>query len=232
VADLDEGRGGVLDALALYEPYGWMARIGLIVPASNTVNAHEWGMMLPDGISLHIARAAQSGRSSRDSFARMAEAAERAAMDLRPAAIDILAYGCTSGSFVTLGPAEMSARLEAAAGCRATNSAESVVAALRHLGLARVAMATPYLPYINEAEIAFLAAEGITVTSAIGLGLGRSEQERFLIPRLPPETVFRMARAVDRPDAEAIFISCTNLPTARLIGAIEDQQGKPVVTSN
>jgi arylmalonate decarboxylase len=41
-----------------------------------------------------------------------------------------------------------------------------------------------------------------------------------------------MARAVDRPEADAIFISCTSLPTLKLIDAIEEQLGKPVVTSN
>jgi arylmalonate decarboxylase len=41
-----------------------------------------------------------------------------------------------------------------------------------------------------------------------------------------------MARACDRPDADTIFISCTNLATLDVIAQIEADLGKPVVTSN
>jgi arylmalonate decarboxylase len=66
----------------------------------------------------------------------------------------------------------------------------------------------------------------------MGLGLGATEGERFAIRKVPPEAVYRMARSVDRPEADAIFISCTSLATLRLIPAIEAELGKPVVTSN
>jgi len=120
--------------LSYYDPYGWMAKIGLIVPASNTVNAHEWSLMAPEGISIHTARATQSGRSSRQSLDSMGKSAEDAAGQLGTAGVDIVAYGCTSGSF--MGPrAELMQRLSVRAGCRATNSADSAVAALRALGV-------------------------------------------------------------------------------------------------
>ena len=36
--------------------YGWRARIGLIVPPTNTANEAEWSLMLPDGVTLHTTR--------------------------------------------------------------------------------------------------------------------------------------------------------------------------------
>ena len=220
-----------LRMLSYYDPYGWMAKVGLIVPASNTVNAHEWGLMAPEGIAIHTARANQAGRSSRESFESMGKSAEDAAGQLGTAGVDVVAYGCTSGSF--MGPREeMMQRLAARAGCSATNSADSVLAALKALGVKTVALATPYMPYINDVEIAFLEAEGISVCSSLGLGLGETEGERFAIRKVPPEAMFRMAHEVDRPEADAIFISCTNLATLRMIDRIEEQTGKPVITSN
>lgn len=217
--------------LSYYDPYGWMAKIGLIVPASNTVNAHEWSLMAPEGISIHTARATQSGRSSRQSLDSMGKSAEDAAGQLGTAGVDIVAYGCTSGSF--MGPrAELMQRLSVRAGCRATNSADSAVAALRALGVKTVALATPYMRYITDREVSFLEEEGFAVCAFMGLDLGETEAERFAIRKVPPEAIFRMAREVDRPEAEAIFISCTSLPAARLIESIEAQLGKPVVTSN
>ena len=57
----DEGRQGsaLIRMLSYYDPYGWVAKLGLIVPASNTVNAHEWGLLAPEGVSIHTARVAQ-----------------------------------------------------------------------------------------------------------------------------------------------------------------------------
>jgi maleate cis-trans isomerase len=37
---------------------------------------------------------------------------------------------------------------------------------------------------------------------------------------------------VDNDEAEAILLSCTNLRTIEIIGALEKNRGKPVVTSN
>ena len=31
-----------------YRPYGWRARLGLIVPTTNTVNEAEWARMAPE----------------------------------------------------------------------------------------------------------------------------------------------------------------------------------------
>ena len=46
------------------------------------------------------------------------------------------------------------------------------------------------------------------------------------------ETIYHMARQVDKPESEAIFISCTNLHTIELIEKLECDLGKPVITSN
>jgi maleate cis-trans isomerase len=91
---------------------------------------------------------------------------------------------------------------------------------------------TPYVDFINEREEEFLTRHGFEVTSLHGLRLGETQAERRSIGRVPPEHVYRMARICDRPEAEAIFISCTNLATLDVIAQIEADLGKPVVTSN
>src|SRR5690606_32966375 len=44
------------DAWSLSHPYGWRARLGLIVPPTNTVNEAEWRIMAPEGVTIHSAR--------------------------------------------------------------------------------------------------------------------------------------------------------------------------------
>ena len=36
--------------------YGQRAKIGVIVPPTNTVNEAEWNIMAPDGVSVHSTR--------------------------------------------------------------------------------------------------------------------------------------------------------------------------------
>ena len=46
------------------------------------------------------------------------------------------------------------------------------------------------------------------------------------------ERVEALAAEVNRPDAQAIFISCSNFRTLEIIESLEKRFGKPVVTSN
>jgi maleate cis-trans isomerase len=230
-SDEDGSSPSSIKAVSMYDPYGWMAKIGLILPSTNTVNAHEWGLMAPDGISIHEARAMLTGKSSQDSYDTMAKNTETAAEELATAEVDIVAYGCTSGSFMCDRKVIVE-RLTELAGCPATTTSDSVIAALKTLGVKKIAMATPYVDWVNEGEVKFLNDEGFEVVAEMGLGMGETQAERRAINKVPPQAVFRMARHVDRPDAEAIFLSCTAMPTIPVIAEIEAELGKPVVTSN
>ena len=49
---------------------------------------------------------------------------------------------------------------------------------------------------------------------------------------VPPSTIREAARMADVPEAEAVIISCTGQKTADFITDLEEEIGKPVVTSN
>ncbi|WP_431285198.1 maleate cis-trans isomerase family protein [Humitalea sp. 24SJ18S-53] len=220
-----------MKAVSNYSPYGWRGKIGLIVPSTNTINEPEFYRLAPKGVTIHTARATALGKATRESYFSMAEAVKAAADDLATAEVDVIAYGCTSGSIVC-SLQDIVQDLTERAKAPALATAGAVVAALRALGARRVAVATPYVDFVNESERSFLQDYGFEVASLHGLNLGETQEERRGIGRVPPEHVYRMARTCDRPDADAIFISCTNLPTLDVIAQIEADLGKPVVTSN
>lgn len=218
-------------AIADYSPYGWRGRIGMIVPSVNKVAEPEFWRVMPKGIAVHVARATTLGRTTEESYFKMAEAAMQAAADLATADVDLILYACTSGSIVCPLP-DILAGMRERSGKPVMATAGAVVAALRALKVRRVALATPYVEFVNESEISFLNAHDFEVTSMHGLQLGDTEVERRAIGRVPAEHAYRMARLVDRPEADAIFLSCTNLATFDVIAQIEADLGKPVVTSN
>lgn len=220
-----------MKAVSMYSPYGWKAKIGLIVPSTNTVNEPEFWRVAPAGVTIHTARALLLGPATEESYFKMAAAVDGAAEELATAEVDVIAYGCTSGSIICPLP-ELIRNMNEKTGVPAIATAGAVVAALRALGITRVAVGTPYVEFVNESEKKFLEDYGFSVTSMHGLQLGVTQEERRGIGRVPPEAVFRMARMIDRPNAQAIFISCTNLATFDVIAEIERELGKPVVTSN
>lgn len=49
---------------------------------------------------------------------------------------------------------------------------------------------------------------------------------------MPYETTHRLIERTNHQDAEAIFVSCTNLATYDLIAPLEMRLGKPILTAN
>lgn len=211
--------------------YGWRTRLGLIVPALNVVMEPELARLLPAGVTLHTTRLLLAGAASAESYRAMGQGARRAGEELASAAVDVVIYGCTAGSTGEEGRAVRTA-LAAATGAPVVTTSDAVTAALRHLGARRLAVATPYVPAVNALERAHLEHEGFEVVAIAGLGLGDTETSRRRIGYQPPSVAYALARQVDRPEADAAFIGCTNFATLDVLAALERDLGKPVVSSN
>ena len=213
------------------KPGGWRARIGVIVPPSNTVNETEFNRLKPDGVTFHFTRAPLHADPAADDFAAMMDDLAAAGAELASCGVDLIAYGCTSGSMAC--PADrLIGRLRAAAGVGAVSTAGAILAALGTLGADRIAMATPYTEATNAHERRYLETYGIAVVADSGLGLNTDLAGIQKISRVPPSAVYAHARAIDRPDAEALLICCTDFNTLDVIEPLEDALAKPVVTSN
>jgi maleate isomerase len=209
--------------------YGADGRVGLVVPSSNTTNEPEFVRALPDGLSLHASRMRLADVDV-ESLSAMADDADECASLLASAGVDVVAYGCTTGSLVH-GPGyddEIETRLAETAGVPAVATAASIKRAFEHLGVGSVAVTTPYVEDLNRREAEFLDAAGYDVVAIDGLGLTSNTD----IGAQDPETAAEAARAIDGPDADAVFISCTNYRTFEVIPELERELEKPVVTSN
>lgn len=209
--------------------YGWRGRLGLIVPSSNTTNEPEFYRWLPEGVSLHTSRMRLEDATA-DTLERMADDVERCGDLLATADVDVVAYGCTTGSLVK-GPGydeEIESRLAEIADAPAVATAASIKRAFDALDLSSIAITTPYIDDLNRREADFLDAAGYDVVAIDGLGIAPNTE----IGAQRPETAYRKARDLDHEDADGIFISCTNYRTFEIIEALEADLEKPVVTSN
>ena len=225
-----EGKDAV-ESLSDKTPGGWRARIGVIVPPSNTVNETEFNRLKPDGVTFHFTRSPLHADPAADDFAGMMDDLAAAGTALASCKVDLIAYGCTSGSMAC--PADrLIGKLRQAAGVDAVSTAGAILAALGALGVSRITMATPYTAATNAHEKHYLEEHGITILADSGLGLNTDLAGIQKISQVPPAEVYAHASAVDRPDAEALLICCTDFNAIDVIEPLEDSLGKPVISSN
>ncbi|WP_258084015.1 maleate cis-trans isomerase family protein [Thermococcus thermotolerans] len=209
--------------------YGWRGRLGLIVPSSNTTMEMELHSAIPEGVSLHTARVPLRNVTEEE-LVKMNTLAVEAARLLRDAGVEMILYGCTSGSFIGGKDyeKELESRIEEEVNVPVVSTSTAVVEALKMLDARDILVITPYTDEINEREKEFLEANEFNVLDTRGLGIEDNTQ----IGKLEPYEAYRLAKASFMDEADAVFISCTNLRTFEIIEPLEEDLGIPVVTSN
>lgn len=213
-------------------PIGHRRRIGVIVPPSNTVNEAEFNRMAPDGVTFHFTRSPLHEDPAHDDFKEMLDAVSDAVGDLTLANVDALAFGCTSDSMACPADRLIGTMEQKSGGKPSVSTAGGILKALEAFGITKVAMATPYIEATNEHEKHFLNDHGIEVVAMAGLGLNTGWEGIQKMSRVPPTEVYAHAKSVDRPDAQAILICCTDFNTLDVIEPLEAELGKPVISSN
>ncbi len=209
--------------------YGWRARIGLIVPSSNTTMESEFWKLVPEGVTIHTSRirlVEVIPKALRD----MATESLKAAEDLATAEVDIIVYGCTTGSLLEGIEWEQKLRtsIEEQTGIKTITTALAVIEALHALNISKLVVATPYIEELNQLERKFLEDSGFRVLNIKGLNIIKNTD----IGSQPPWTAYRLVREVYVPEADGVFISCTNFRTIEIIELLEKDLKRPVISSN
>ena len=201
-------------------------KLGLIVPSWNTVMEYESQRMAGNGTSIHSMRISHTA-DTEENVIWMGTQVLAAAKLLAHAKVDVICYGCTGGGFIK-GPGydpELSDEIKATTGIPGTTTIVGVMVALRVFGARRICVASPYEPWLNEKLRVFLEQSGVEVLAIQGLGTQAHAS-------ITAQQVEALVMGVDRAEAQAVFISCTNFGTLDIIESLEKKLGKPVVTSN
>ncbi|MCU0594834.1 MAG: maleate cis-trans isomerase [Desulfobacterota bacterium] len=216
--------------------YGWRGRIGLLVPSTNFTVEVEFQRAVPDGVSVHTARCMlRDVQDEKDKVAAIAEMSREVARASREVACikpKVIAWACTAGSFVKgMGYDQgLIQEMETETGITSITTTTAVVNALKAMQIHRVAVATPYIREVYERQRVFLeeSIPDLKVTRIGGVGILSS----FEKGNLDPTSAYVAAREIDSSEAEAVFISCTAWRTFEIVDALEQDLGKPVITSN
>lgn len=215
-------------------PWSAATRVGFIELSTSIAVSAELPGALPTGVEALLTRLRlPDGEVSAAALGRMVDSdrLEEASRELADGGAEVVAFACTTGSLIRGAgfDRQLVARMENASGVRATTTSTALLAALEALGARRVAVATPYVDELNDLEVRFLGAAGFEVTALRGLGIA-SDPEIARVPYARTRELVHAAVAADG-EPDAVFISCTNLPTLALLEQLERELGRPVVSS-
>jgi maleate isomerase len=209
--------------------YGWRARIGLVVPATNAVAEQEYGKLCSsyEGLAAYAARVElPPGTSSREWELQYGEGCLDAAERLAAMEPNILVLANTSGTLMC-DDQQISKRIEDAFEIPVISVIRAVMQSLERLSVRRIGLVTPYKQEFNREFRDYFKTNGFKVVDLQTQGTS----DILTIGRNYPDAAYTLAKQLGG-DFEGVFISCTDFRSVEIIPVLERDLGVPVISSN
>ena len=212
--------------------FGWRARLGFLVPPGCPTVEGEVPPIMPRGVTAHFSRMVAEGKTgsldgqeerNRSQIEHLDHSVRL--LSLVKPKVMALAHTATSYTLGRDGEEQLIKRLEAEYRVPFLSAFSSVVMALERLGAKRIALGAPYGESITLKGKAHLETFGFEVVSH-----GRLDNVTNIYDETP-ERAYGLAKKVDMPEADAVFLSGVGLATMSVLGILEQDLDKPVISS-
>lgn len=210
--------------------YSNLGRIGVILPANNTVLEPEAYRVLPEGITAHFARYltgadafSLEGLRSRQGFGDAAEA-------LKVSGVNVVVLACMASTISRGRDWEKSIvqEIKKICGVPVVTAYSATRDAFDRLGIKALSVGTPYVLEMHALVKPFLETDGLVVKKHKGLGITGLRE----VCNMPSHVAYDLAVAADDPRSEGVCLMATDFPTMTIIEQVELKLNKPVVTTN
>ena len=142
--------------------------------------------------------------------------------------LDCVVYGCTSGTIVA-GYDSIKKKIELAKPeAKVTTPSTAATNALKKMNVSKVAIFTPYSKKLNDEVVDYFKKENFIVTSNSYFDILNDAD----IAKIDPDYLYDVISKMNLGDAEAVFLSCTNLPALSILDKLEKKLNKVVLSSN
>lgn len=212
--------------MGLEKPFGWRRRIGLISPTVIEMISYDFYRLAPPGVGM-CGITSNIEFWDKDNFSRALDNILEASVYLSSRGVDCIVH-CGMPLVTTRGKGfedELVSRITERTGVPATTSIRSAIRALSHLGIKRVALASPYPQELHRSAKAFLEASGFQVVAEKTLDVPFKKLQDVL-----PEQIYAFVRSLDLKNADGVYIPCNQWAGCDAAPLIELDTGLPVVT--
>jgi maleate isomerase len=215
---------------------GYRAKIGIVIPSTNTTMEPEMHSMEPPGVTFHTARlylAQSSLRTPEDAQrapAAFQDALKIAIRDVVTAELDYLMIGVSALSFMggVAGGQRFEESLKQMTSVPITTASAAAMAALRLYDVKRIGILSPHPAMFDDHYVRFFSESGYQVTR-----LHRIDCPTTLAIAMVEEATIRSALSdLIEAGSEAIVQVGTGLVMTRLADEAERWLGRPVLAVN
>lgn len=216
--------------MTLAPVYGRNGRIGLIVPANNSVIEPELWSMLPPQVAIYSTRLRAKGDLTPAAVRAMEGDVAEAVAAIASTNVDVIAYCDMVTTFIMeTGWNERAVeRIRTATGIPAMSAWTAMRDALAQINARRIAIGTPYPQGIHALAAPFFAERGFTVVSDATLDILAMRE----VPTVGRSRLEGLIRCLDLRGCDALVLLATDLPTFECLNDLEHELGLAILGSN
>ncbi len=210
--------------------FGPRGKLGIVVPANNSVIEPEFWSVLPEGVAVYGTRIMARGDLTPEAVRLMETQVDRAVDELAATGVDVIAYADMVTTFI-MEPGWNEHAVQSIAGRTGVSCVSawtSLRDALEQLGVRRFALGTPYPAAIHALAPPFFEARGFELTGHATLDILAMRD----VPKVDLDLLRQFVKSLPTAGAEAVVLLATDLPTFSCLETLESDCGCPVLSSN
>jgi len=209
---------------------GINSKVGLIALSTDFMIEKDFKKIIENmKIDLFVNRIRSYYPLTKENLIKMAENVTEVSKDILPdEKLDCVVYGCTSGTIAS-GYGSIKNKINLAKPeAKVVTPSSAAVNALRKMNVKKVSIFTPYSEKLNNDVVDYFKKENFIVTSNSYFDILYDND----IAKVDPDYLFEVITKMDLGEAEAVFLSCTNLPALNIVDKLEKKLNKIVLSSN
>tara|TARA_Y100000590_G_scaffold222823_1_gene252138 strand:- start:21 stop:773 length:753 start_codon:yes stop_codon:yes gene_type:complete len=142
--------------------------------------------------------------------------------------IDVVAYGCTSGT-IAIGAENVKKQIhKSKPEALVTTPITAALKAFKKMNLRNIAVLTPYPKEVNLTVFNYLKQNNIEVDSFSSFNLNYDSE----IAKVSLESLMNQIAKINLSNVDGLFVSCTALKIVDILDKVEKEFGTNVVSSN
>ena len=209
---------------------GTKPKVGLIALATDFIIEKDFIDVTKDmDIDLFVNRIHTYFPLTSENLIKMSNTLTEVSKDILPdEKLDCVVYGCTSGT-IAAGYDSIKKKIELAKPeAKVTTPSTAATNALKKMNVSKVSIFTPYSKKLNDEVVDYFKKENFIVTSNSYFDILNDAD----IAKIDPDYLYDVISKMNLGDAEAVFLSCTNLPALSILDKLEKKLNKIVLSSN
>ena len=205
-------------------------RIGLIALSTDfTIEQDYRNVCHSIPVDIFVNRIPFENPLNHENYLKMANHISEVSSQILPSQdVDIIAYGCTSGT-IAIGSDRIKEEInKTKPKAKVTTPITAALKAFNHLGLKNIAVLTPYPKDVNVTVYNYLIDNNINIESFSSFNLEYDSE----IAQVSLSSLEKEIKKIDLSNVDGLFVSCTALKIVDVLDRVESSQNTIVISSN